>query len=68
MQAAQGSLVLIGLNTSTPQVFWNGVQVQGVIGINVSNNADTQRVLLTISEDPMIAELKAAGVIVKRGV
>ena len=68
MQTTQGNLVLIGMNTPSPQVFWNGVQVQGVTGINVSNNTDTQRVLLTLTEDPIIAELKAAGIIIKRGV
>ena len=68
MQTTQGNLVLIGMNTPSPQVFWNGVQVQGVTGINVSNNTDAQRVLLALTEDPIIAELKAAGIIIKRGV
>jgi len=34
-QTAQGSLTMVGLNTPTPQVFWNGIKVAGVIGVGV---------------------------------
>lgn len=68
MQATQGSLVMIGLNTDAPQVFWNGTPVPGVVGIVVDNDSDSQRVVLKVQEDPILAEMIAAGVVIKRSV
>ena len=66
IQTTQGSLVLVGMNTATPQVFWNGQLVPGVTGIHVDNETDINRVVLKVPEDPIIAELKAAGITVRR--
>jgi hypothetical protein len=67
MQTTQGSLVLVGLNTNTPQVFWNGQIVGGITGIQVNNNELQTSVVFKMNEDPVIAEMKAAGITVKRG-
>lgn len=66
MQVAQGSLVIVGANTADCQVYFNGAPVEGVTGVNVAHDADTHRVVLEISETPQVAELKAAGIVVRR--
>lgn len=65
---AQGSLVIVGANTDTPEVFWNGAKVDGIIGINVDNDADRRKVVLTVQEVGTLAELKLAGIAIKREV
>jgi len=66
MQAIQGSLMFIGVNTPTPQVFWNGGEVPNVTGIRIDWESDEQRVKLKVSaEAPLHAELRLAGLIVK---
>ena len=57
---------MVGLNTTQPQVFWNGQAVPGIVGISVDNDAQDHRVTLRIKEDALISELKAAGIIVRR--
>lgn len=57
---------MVGLNTKTPQVFWNGVKVDGVLGIAVNSDAAARKVVLRVKEDPVIAEMQAAGVFVRR--
>ena len=66
MQITQTSLTMIGLNTNEPQVFWNGLKVDGIVGIAVDNDADSKRVVLKFNEDPMLAEMQAAGITIKR--
>lgn len=66
MQATQGSLVIVGANTADCQVYFNGVAVDGVIGVQVNHDAETRRVVLEINETPQVAELKAAGIVVRR--
>jgi hypothetical protein len=71
MQVTQGSLVIIGLNTSTPQVFWNGVLLANVVGIY--SNVDTDdclednKIKLRVTDTlEVYTELLAAGIIVKK--
>lgn len=66
MEATQASLVIVGANTADCRVYFNGVQVDGVKSISVSNDSDTHRVTLRINETPQVAELKAAGIMVRR--
>lgn len=66
MQTTQGSLVMVGLNTTTPQVFWNGVMLQGITGIQVDNDAEDHKVVLKMNEDATVSELRAAGIAVRR--
>lgn len=70
MQTTQGSLVIIGANTAEPQVFWNGVPVQGVVGIHIDNERVKQQrtVTLRLKEDPAIVEMRAAGINIRYGV
>ena len=35
--AVQGTLTMIGLQTLNPKVFWNGVEVEGIVEIKVEN-------------------------------
>lgn len=66
MNTTQGSLVIVGANTTTPQVFFNGAQVEGVKTITVANNATVQRVVIGMEEP--LQELVDAGITIKRGV
>lgn len=68
IESAQGSLTMIGLNTSTPQVFWNGVKVPGIVAIKTEWEDDEARVKLKVngSEDALYMELVAAGIVVKK--
>ena len=68
MQVANGQLTILNPHTATPQVFWNGTLVPGVRVVSVNNDADHNynKVSLAVSEDPVIAEMQAAGIAVKR--
>ena len=66
MNITQSSLVIVGANTPDRKVFWNGQEVSGISEINVSDDAERQRVVITVAEDPLLAEMKAAGIIIRR--
>jgi hypothetical protein len=68
MQTAQGNLVMVGLNTPAPQVFWNGAEVQGITGIRVDWENDEQRIKLKVNgtDEAMYSELALAGVTIKK--
>lgn len=65
MQATQGSLVIVGANTPECEVFWNGNRVPNV-GVVVNNDGESHHVVLKVVEDPVLAEMAAAGVIIRR--
>lgn len=65
MNTAQGSLVLVGMNTDQPQIFFNGQAVEGVHSIQVVNNTTKRQVVLTLDEP--LQELVDAGITIKRG-
>ena len=67
MNSAQGSLVIVGANSTECKVFWNGQPVPN-IGVSVINSATLQRVVLTVQEDPILAEMAAAGITIKRSI
>jgi hypothetical protein len=62
--STKGSLVMIGLNTDKPQVYFNGSEITGVIGLNVVNNKRTQTVVLKVSGSAPLVALQEAGVVV----
>ena len=68
MITAQGSLMMLGLNTDEPKVFFNGVAVQGITEINVNWEHDEQRVKLRVNgdDDTMYMQLTEAGITVKK--
>ncbi len=66
MNITQSSLVIVGANTPDRKVFWNGQEVSGISELNVSNDAERQRVVITVAEDPLLAEMKAAGITIRR--
>ena len=66
MNTIQSNLVIVGANTPECKVFWNGKEVQHA-GISIDNNSTRRRVILSVQEDPVLAEMQAAGVIVRRG-
>ena len=62
MQTTQGSLVIVGANTPDARVYWNGQEVINT-GFSVSFDG---RVVLKVAEDPVLAEMQAAGIVIKR--
>lgn len=67
MQTAQGNLVIIDAHTPDMKVLWKGKLVEGLSLLSVDNSLAGRRVVLQIAEDPVIAEMKAAGITVRRG-
>lgn len=68
MITAHGSLVMIGLNTDAPQVFFNGIAVPGITEIKVDWEHDEQRVKLRVNgaDDTLYMQLVEAGITVKK--
>ena len=66
MNTIQGSLTIINPHAPDAKVYWNGQEVS-VTGISVQND-DVAKALvtLTVAEDPILAELKAAGIRIVR--
>lgn len=65
MNISQGSLVIVGANTPDCKVFWNG-QVITQVGVVVNNDSVGTRVVLKVLEDPLLAEMQAAGITIRR--
>jgi hypothetical protein len=65
MQTTQGSLVIVGANTPDARVYWNGQEVINA-GFSVQNTCGIVRVMLRVAEDPILAEMQAAGITIKR--
>lgn len=66
MQTTQGSLVIVGANTPGCKVFWNGQEVPNVVALTTVYDEDDHRVVLKVKEDAVLAEMKAAGIDVRR--
>ena len=57
MQTVQSDLTIFGAHTTAPMVYWKGSQVSPVTALKVVNGVVT----LTVPEDPVLAEMVAAG-------
>ncbi len=66
MNISQGSLVIVGANTPECKVYWKGVEVQGVVALSTTFDEDDHRVVIKVAEDPVLAEMKAAGIEIRR--
>lgn len=64
VQAVTGSLTILNAHTG-PQVYWNGELVPH-IGLRVESDGTTNKVTLKVAEDPVLAEMQAAGIVIKR--
>jgi hypothetical protein len=67
-QIVQGSLVMIGLNTSQPLVYWNGKQITNIKSIHTMWEEDELRVGLRVTDiDPeLMLELQVQGIKIKK--
>jgi hypothetical protein len=63
MITSQGSLTIINAHTPEHQVYWNG---QSVAHTALVVDTERNRVVLTVAEDPVLAEMAAAGIIIRR--
>ncbi len=68
MQTVNGSLTLLNIHTREPQVFWNGLKVDGVVRIHAHHDEDESRVKLYVSgaSDTVVDSMLAAGINVKK--
>ena len=68
IQTATGNLVIIGLNTSAPKVFWNGAEVLGIIEIQSSweKGESVVKFKLSGTNDAQYMEMISAGIVVKK--
>lgn len=66
MEVTQTSLVITGANTTDMKVYWNGAEVSGLKYVQVTNDMKTPKVILTVAEDPTLAELQSAGIQIRR--
>ena len=59
---------MLNLHTSSPEVFWNGVKVEGVKRVHVHNDEDDHRVKLVVSgtQDQLYAEMIVGGIHVRK--
>lgn len=62
MQTVQTDLTIVGAHTPTPAVYWKGAAVPNITGLKVVGGVVT----LTIPEDPLLAEMAAAGIRIVR--
>lgn len=69
LNSTSGSLTMVGLNTPTPKVFWNGQEVPGVTSIKTNNDDGEHSVKLRVNggADALYMELVSAGISVKKG-
>ena len=66
MIATQGSLTMVGLNTQTPKIFWNGKELTGILSVRVDCDEDEQRIKIRVSAaSDVSAEMQAGGVNIK---
>ncbi len=65
MNTTQGSLTMLNLHTPEPQIFWNG-QLISAVGVTVLSDATKQTVTIKVQEDPVFAEMTAAGIKIVR--
>ena len=68
MKTTTSSLTILNAHEDAPSVFWNGVKVEGITAINILNGGGLHRVVLTLPEDPILAEMQAAGIAIKRSI
>lgn len=66
IESVQGSLTMVDLNTQSPKLYWNGRQISGVVGVRVNWESDEQKIVIRVQEQQDLAEMTAAGIIVKR--
>jgi len=66
MQIVQGSLVIIGANTKTPNVLLNGVSVAGLVDVKVNFSGKvTLKVKNANLNDQVVQDLISGGIVVK---
>lgn len=68
MQTSQGSLTIVNAHTETPNIFWNGIKIDGVIRLHVHNDEEDHRVKLVVSgnQDLIYAEMAEVGIAIKK--
>ena len=66
MQTLTTDLTVIGVHTPTPQYFWKGVELKDVTAFSATNKAGVAKISFTVKEDPVLAEMKAAGITIYR--
>jgi hypothetical protein len=70
LNTVNGNLVIVSLNTNSPQFFWNGLALTDVIGIISHVDDDTNHIQLrvknTIDFDGVYSEMISTGIKIKK--
>lgn len=68
IQAVMGNLTIIGINTPNLKVFWNGVEVPGILTVDINWDADDHRVKLRVNgdADSLYLEMATEGIVIKK--
>ena len=68
IRATTGSLTIVGINTPNLKIFWNGVEVPGILTVDVSWDTDDHRVKLRVNgnADSMYLEMVSEGIVIKK--
>lgn len=64
MQVVQGSLMILNPHAADPQVYWNGVLVEGVKRLDVQAHPVRARVMMVLENPPeeLVVEMRDAGI------
>lgn len=66
METVQSNFVIVGANTPDMKVFFNGEEVTGVADLKIDWDIANPVVILTLNEAPLVSEMKANGIQVRR--
>lgn len=66
MQVVQGSLMVLNPHAVDPQVYWNGVRIDGVKRLDIQAHPVRARVMMVLENPPeeLVVELRDAGIMV----
>lgn len=72
IQSPKGSLTILDAHTSAPKVYWNGVQIAGLVKLRVFDSTRDDeagevrlRVLKGLNATEILVAMRDAGIIVK---
>lgn len=71
INSMQGSLTMVNLHSTNPKIYWNGIEISGIVSVRVDSDEDEQRIKFRIVgdfplEEQVLSEMVAEGIIIKK--
>lgn len=68
LEVASTDLVIVGLHSESPVVYWKGRVVPGIVGIRADSEGGDWSIKLRVngSADDLYTALSAAGIVIKK--